>query len=137
MIVIDASAVGALILQDHGTDYADLLRSSLADDALCAPVHLPVETMHLIVKAHRQGRVEIEQLGLYWDKAQSVIGLADIDPLRVDRLLLELARATGLTPRDAAYLELAQRLGGRLASADKPLLKACKTFGLLTIDPYS
>ncbi len=137
MIVVDASAVGALILQDHGTAYADVLRASLADDALSAPAHLAVESMNLIVKAHRQGRVETALLGLYWDKAQSVIGLAVIDPVRVDRLLLELARATGLTPRDAAYLELAQRLGGRVASADKLLLNACRTFGLATIDPYS
>jgi predicted nucleic acid-binding protein len=46
---------------------------------------------------------------------------------------LDLARAENLTVYDAAYLELALRLGAGLASADADLISAARRRGLDTI----
>lgn len=137
MIVVDASALGALILGDHGADFAHALRQAFANDDLIAPIHWPVESMNLIVKAQRQGRIAATALAEYWSKADAVISLARIEPLKVDLRLLDLAERTGLTPRDAAYLELAERRGARVASADNAMLRECQVLGLETIAPIA
>jgi predicted nucleic acid-binding protein len=135
VIVVDASAVGALLLEDHGAAYADRLRDAFVADDLSAPVHWPVETMTLIFKAQRQGRFAVSRLAEFWSRAEDVIALAQIEDVRVDRRLLDLVEDTGLTPRDAAYLDVARRYRAAVASADRALIKASLASGLDVIGP--
>jgi len=135
VIVVDASALGAFVLEDHGSEYCNRLRDVFVENELIAPADWPIESMNLIVKARRQGRIPQARLGEFWSTAESVIAIARIDALRVDSRLLDLVKHTGLTPRDAAYLELAERRGAMLATADNALLRESRERGITTIAP--
>jgi predicted nucleic acid-binding protein len=123
--VVDASVALAWCFEDEGGDYAlGVLEKLLTSEAVVAS-HWTLEVSNALLSAERNKRIDAQS-------ASRFSGLLLTLPIAVDptaraRALTEtrrLARTHKLTSYDAAYLELAMRLGVPLATLDKPLKTA-------------
>jgi predicted nucleic acid-binding protein len=132
--VVDASSMGPLLLDDEVHELIGSLREALALGECIAPGHWPFEVSNMVLMAVRRKRIE---------PAHARSGLLRIANLGVpidnhsfanamDRTF-ELASLHGLTLYDAAYLELAGRLGLSLFTYDSALIKAAQRDGVETI----
>ena len=129
-VVIDASALGALLLPDEGGTAAQLASRHLESSAVVAPRHFPIEILSLIIKAYRRKRIDATQRDRIVDLAQRLTAKVRIDeemPLTGVAILVE---RHGLSAYDAAYLELTVRTGGRLISCDGKLSRAAAALGV-------
>ena len=131
-VVVDASFVGLLHLPDElPVAKASALTSELVTRPLHVPSHWQFEIVSMLVKAEKRGRITRQQRG----RMLGDIGwlLIQVDVQTPDHAwldILPLADAHGLTVYDAAYLELAERLGAALASNDQQLLAAARSLGI-------
>jgi predicted nucleic acid-binding protein len=113
-----------LYFPDEITPTLEEARRRLATGGALVPALWWFEIRNSLVVAERRGRV---------DASQSAEILAQLEalPVRYDRepeseAVLALARAHRLTVYDAAYLELALRLGATLATLDGQLARAAQ-----------
>jgi len=89
------------------------------------------ESANVLVQTERRGRITAAAM-------RTFLGLLEALPIRIDHTgittiwhgSLALARAHRLTSCDAAYLELALRLGLPLASRDQALQAAARSKGV-------
>jgi len=100
-----------------------------------AEAHVPSlwlwESANVLVQTERRGRITAAAM-------RTFLGLLEALPIRIDHTgittiwhgSLALARAHRLTSCDAAYLELALRLGLPLASRDQALQAAARSKGV-------
>ncbi len=126
--VVDASMIAAWLLPDEAKPSADALLDRLAETRPVAPDLLAHEVRSLIAKAVRRKRVapeDIDQLIRRFDQ----LGVVDAGPGDM-RGVLALALKHGLTPYDAAYLDLAMDRMLPLASLDAELREAAKAEGV-------
>jgi len=135
MIVVDASAIGALLLQDQDATFVLAVDDALATSTIYAPAHWPVEVMNLLVKSVRQGRTPADHLPVMWRRAATLIAASSLEPVKVDADLLDVAVQAVLTPRDAAYVELAARRRFTMCTADKSIIRACKSLSIKLLAP--
>jgi len=129
-IVIDNSVVLAWGLGED-SDYAERIIAMLEDADALAPGIWPLELANGLAVAERRGRITEAQLLQFRDLAAALPIVVQVQP--VERILsdvLMLARAHRLSAYDAAYLELAVREGGALATLDAPLRKAAVAAGV-------
>ena len=103
----------------------------LTRDGAVAPQLWPLEAVNALLAGERRRRIDHEtRLTLMAFLAELPI---TIDPETADRswgATARLAAAHGLTAYDAAYLELAQRLGLPLATQDTALIAAAWATGV-------
>ena len=129
--VLDASATLAWCFEDEKTAPAASVLERLRDqEALVPPLWL-LELANGLVVAERRGRIT---------RAESTrfLGLVGELPVRIDQTttldlassVMELARQYDLSAYDAAYLELALRLGQPLATIDERLRSAADRAGV-------
>lgn len=130
-LVLDASVTLAWCFEDEGGEYAVGVLESLREKEAVTASLWPLEVTNGLVTAERRGR-----LGRA-DAAQFVRLLLSlpivIDPVarrRPFESTYGLARTRGLTTYDAAYLELAIRLGIPLATLDGRLRDAAAEEGV-------
>ena len=136
--VLDASAALALALGDGDEALASALSARLEEGGAAAvPQHWALEVNNGLLVATRRGRLPV----MAGHRAQQLLLELpiEIDPETAERCwgaTFELALKFGLTVYDAAYLELAQRRGATLATADRALAAASRQAGvpLLTGD---
>ena len=133
-IVIDASVALAWCFRDELTDAVARILERLQTSAAAVPALWPFEVANVLVSAERRGRITAA------DSAQliALLGTLDIDvdagtPQQAFTRILDLAREQGLTAYDAAYLELAMRLGVPLATKDGALTAAAARVGVVAI----
>ena len=126
--VVDASVAACWLLPDKAADAAAFAYARFPDDTAIVPTLWWFEMRNIFIVSERRGRI---------DSSRTAMAMALLRglPIRVDAasdedLLLTLARRHGLTAYDAAYLELALRLGLPLASLDDALLRAARTEGV-------
>jgi predicted nucleic acid-binding protein len=129
--VIDASSVLAWCFEDEGGAEADALIERVAAEGAAVPGLWPLEIANGLVMAERRGRIKpaesasfvamIEELPIAADEATGVRALHET---------MSIAREHRLTAYDAAYLELAMRLGLPLATDDRSLRGAAKRSGV-------
>ena len=100
----------------------------IAADAALVPAVWWFEVRNLLLTGERVGRM---------DPIGTAAFLADLEALslRIDRapesdVVLALARTHRLTIYDAAYLELAGRIGAPLATLDRQLARAARAAGV-------
>ena len=117
--VIDASVIGPLLTDD--TDDGDRVRSRLADVLMWAPGVIDLEVLSLLrTKVKLGGGAE----------ARARLALADLPELRLRRVGTQFLHARiwqlrdNLTPYDAAYVAVAERLRAPLITADAKLAGA-------------
>ena len=130
-LVIDASAVLAWCFEDEGGPEADALIEKVAADGASVPGLWPLEVANGLVMGERRGRISqaesaafvamIEELPIVADHATGARALHEV---------MSLAREHELTAYDAAYLELAMRLGVPLATGDRKLRTAAQRVGV-------
>ena len=129
--VLDASVALAWCFADEATPATDVLLDRLADEDAVAPALWGLEVANALTMAERRGRLSVAGLTRSVSVLQRLA--VAIDPEGSDRAfreVLDLARSERLTVYDAAYLELALRLGLPLASKDAKLRKAATGLGV-------
>ena len=132
--VLDASVALAWCFDDESTPAAWALLERLRT----APGHVPalwgLEIANILLGAEQRRRITRARVAEFLDI------LADLDirvapdlPGRAFRDVIPLARERRITTYDAAYLELAMRLGLPLATKDKALARAAAEIGIGTL----
>jgi predicted nucleic acid-binding protein len=132
--VLDASIALAWCFADEATPATDALLDRLAEEEAVAPGLWRIEVANALVMAERRGRLSVAGLTRSVGLLQQLA--VAIDPEgsgRAFRELLDLARSERLTVYDAAYIELALRLGLPLASKDDKLRRAAAGLGLTVL----
>lgn len=133
-IVLDASVALAWCFKDELTEAAAQLRDQLQTGIAAVPLLWFIEIANALALAERRGRITaaesaqlialFETLGIEADGETASLAFTRI---------LDLAREQRLTAYDAAYLELAMRLGVPLASKDRDLCDAADRVGVSAI----
>ncbi len=133
-VVIDASVAFSWILATQNTRSAEVLRS-LTNAEFVAPYIFSFELRNGLLRAERQKRLSsaVADLAIA-DLLGAVVQRDDPPTPAIMEAALALARAHSLSFFDACYLELAQRIGGELASRDAPLIAAAEELGIGTYD---
>ena len=130
-VVLDASAVMGWCFEDEADPEGDALLRRVAASGAVVPGLLALEVANVLVGAERRGRITPAESARF-------LGLLEALPIEVDahtalrapRETLLLARAHRLSSYDAAYLELALRLGLPLATRDAALCAAAAAAGV-------
>jgi predicted nucleic acid-binding protein len=118
--VVDASALGALVFDEPN---AKRMAQELSDASLIAPSLLWYELASIGLKKIRNNPGQSVQLLA----ALGFAGRLSIELVTVNHIeTVTLAQRTNLTIYDASYLWLAQKIGARLVTLDKQLLKVAK-----------
>ena len=133
-MVIDASLALAWCFKDELTETATRLLEELRSGAAAVPLLWPIEVANVLAIAERRKRITL---------AESAQLIALLETLEIDvdgetsalafTRILDLAREQRLTAYDAAYLELAMRLGVPLASKDGDLCDAAERVGVKAV----
>jgi predicted nucleic acid-binding protein len=129
--VLDCSAALAWVLPGEATAASNALLTTIAEAGAVAPGLWSLEIANVLWLSERRGRLNQA------DRTQALAMLADL-PIQIDECtaalafgpISALAARRDLTIYDAAYLELALRLGLPLASFDKRLCQAASDAGV-------
>ena len=131
-LVLDASMALSWLLWDEASEASLAVQSELAKaDGVWVAAHWRLEVVNAICMAERRKRLDAAGV------AQAVALFTQlpvaVDPetnARASAETLALARQYALSVYDAAYLELALRRGGALASLDGPLRLVAQKLGV-------
>jgi predicted nucleic acid-binding protein len=132
--VADCSITMAWCFEDETTPRTEALLDRTETDAVIVPLHWPLEVTNVLRTAVKRGRLtELQST----KKAAALMSL----PVNYDKLthqlafttIYQLAQKFKLTTYDAAYLELAIRLGAELATNDEDLIAAAKKNGIVCL----
>jgi predicted nucleic acid-binding protein len=130
--VLDNSFTMTWLFEDERRTDSDQLRKELvSDSAAFVPQLWIIEVANGILVGERRKRIGLASIQPFIEMIESLqINEDNQARSKVFSTTLGLARQHGLTVYDAAYLELALRVGARLASLDNSLRKAAKTTGV-------
>jgi predicted nucleic acid-binding protein len=130
-LVLDASVALAWCFEDEATVATAAVLQRLTQDAASVPVIWRIEVANVLATAERRRRITLADSAAFIAKVEGLEILVDEETSsRAFTRILDLARAEGLTAYDAAYLELAMRLGVPLASKDRALCDAVERVGV-------
>jgi predicted nucleic acid-binding protein len=129
--VIDSSIALTWCFEDEASPETDRLFERVSDDGAIVPAIWHLEVANVLLQAERRGRISQGEI------ARRLTLIAEL-PITVDqetlprawREVTALARAEKLTTYDAAYLELAMRLGLSLMTKDQELAAAARRMGV-------
>mgnify|MGYP002152717073 CR=1 FL=1 len=124
-VVIDASAVLAMMLPDERQRIALPLESLIADDTIfAAPDLLRYEVMNALMFAQRSARIQTKHLYEIW----SLLHEMNIQYSAVSNWeeLYSTAQEHDLTVYDAAYLQLAVTQEAQLLTEDRELFQVAQ-----------
>jgi predicted nucleic acid-binding protein len=132
--IVDCSVAMAWCFEDEADARTEALLDRLEDEPVVVPLHWPLEVTNVLRSAVRKGRLTETASG---KKAAALLSL----PVRYDSMThllaftntYQLAQKHKLTSYDAAYLELAVRLGAALATNDQDLMNAARKAGVALI----
>jgi predicted nucleic acid-binding protein len=134
--VLDCSVTMAWYFKDEATAHANAVRKALAHAHAMVPTLWPLEVVNILVVGERRQRsTEAE--------ARKWLTYLKLLPIRVDAEtparawsdVLQIARKYEISAYDAAYLELAIRLGLSLATLDAQLKQAANSAGVVEFQP--
>ncbi len=131
--VIDASATGPLVLPDETQSMIPAAFDLILHAALVAPLHWRFEISNLLLVAQRRGRINDAQRFTAIERLEQMDVAIDVQSGEQAWLAsFEIAQADSLTVYDAAYIELARRLGCGLLTYDRAMAKAAIARGIET-----
>lgn len=131
MIVIDASVAVGWCFADEATPRGDAVLERVRAEGARVPSLWHLEVANVLRQAERRERISEAETSLRLELLARLPIVTDVDTVqRAWAQTLALARTHVLTVYDAAYLELAGRLGLPLASKDKELLVAARQSGI-------
>ena len=129
--VLDASVALAWCFEDENTPSARQILARLTAEAASVPATWPIEVANVLALAERRRRITPADSAEFIAKLEDVAILVDEETSsRAFGRVLDLAREERLTAYDAAYLELAMRLGVPLASKDADLCNTAQRLGV-------
>jgi len=134
-MVIDASVTLPWCFEDEAKPGTDRLLFDLrAGGTAVVPAHWPLEVLNSLLVAVRRGRIPREKIERFWSDLTAL-------PIRIQPTemaawsgIQRLAEQYRLTAYDAAYLELARRIGLPLATLDSDLRKAATAAGTALVE---
>ncbi|MDQ3779528.1 MAG: type II toxin-antitoxin system VapC family toxin [Chloroflexota bacterium] len=129
--VLDASMAMAWCFDDERTDVSEAVLLALSDDEAIVPAVWSSEVTNATLRGLRRNRLTPTQV-LSFLRTLDQLVIIYSDPLRAGMIphLLKVARDHELSAYDAAYLELAERLGLPLATLDVRLRAAAAQAGV-------
>ena len=134
--VLDASIAIAWCFDDEQDEYADAVLDSLENGRAYSASIWPLETGNTLLVAERRNRISAADSARYVSTLRSLPVVLDAsDTRRTFQEVLPIARMYNVSSYDASYLELAQRMGLRLATLDRSLKKAMTSSGVGLYDP--
>ena len=135
-LIIDCSLTMAWYFKDEATPYTNAVRSAMATERAVVPALWPLEVANVLIMGERRKR-STQAHAAKWLRFLAALPITvDTDtPFRAFDPGLGLARLYKLTAYDAAYLELAIRLGLPLATLDADLEKAATASGVPIYNP--
>ena len=132
-VVADASYCAAWVLADESSERAEALLKAVLRNrlSLLVPSLWNYEMLNLLRSAERRGRLSHENARTAADLLVRVpLSAVDVPRDGAARSILRIAREHDLSAYDAAYLELALRVGAPLYSNDQKLIEAAEALGL-------
>ena len=130
-LVLDASVALSWCFKNEATEAADRVLERLADEAASVPAIWHLEVSNVLALSERRRRITPAGSTEFIAMLETLtIVVDDETPSRAFGRVLDLARGERLTAYDAAYLELAMRLGVPLASKDGDLCDAAERVGV-------
>jgi len=128
--VLDNSVVTGWYLEDQANAYTESIARLLENDKALVPALWQLELANVLKTACTRGKLST-------DAARQILDTLALLPIDIDagpapgqRQLFELAMRHQLSSYDAAYLELALRLGMPLATQDQQLKAAAVAAGV-------
>lgn len=132
--VLDASITLAWCFGDEATEMSDSLLEKLDEQTAYVPGLWALEVGNILVMAERRKRITQAGVAEFLSLLQELnIEVDNETSERAFHEVISLAHSEHLTTYDAAYLELAMRLGLPLASRDTQLCKVAKKLGVKTL----
>ncbi len=135
--VLDCSVSISWCLVDENNPTADAILAIMSDAEAFVPGIWSLEVANTLLVAERRNRITLEQSELAIALLQSLLIQVDTDTdANALSSTLVLGRQENLAAYDAAYLELALRLGLPLATLDTRLAEAATRcgVGLVVVD---
>jgi predicted nucleic acid-binding protein len=132
--VLDVSIAVTWFFEDEATPESWKLLDRIGEFGASVPALWLYEIANVLLMAERRGRTTQARVA-------EAVGQLQLLPIRVEEAASELilrevlasARTAGLTVYDAAYLELALRLGLPLATKDASLMTAARNAGVVLL----
>jgi predicted nucleic acid-binding protein len=132
--VIDASSVLSWCFEDEGGPETDALIEKVAAQGAAVPGMWSLEIANGLVMGERRGRIKSAESAAFVAMIEELPVVADRSTgARAFHETMSLAREHRLTAYDAAYLELAMRLGLPLATGDRSLRAAAERAGVVLL----
>jgi predicted nucleic acid-binding protein len=130
-LVLDASVALAWCFKNEASAAADRVLERLAAEAASVPAIWHLEIANVLALSERRRRITPARSAEFIALLEILVIVVDEEtPSRALGRVLDLAREERLTAYDAAYLELAMRLGIPLASKDGDLCNAAERLGV-------
>jgi predicted nucleic acid-binding protein len=130
-LVLDASVALSWCFKNEATTTGDRVLERLAAEAASVPAIWHLEIANVLALSERRRRITPARSTEFIALLQTLVIVVDEETSsRAFGRVLDLARAERLTAYDAAYLELAMRLGIPLVSKDGDLCDAGERLGV-------
>ena len=135
MIVLDTSLVGPIVIPDERDNLDIGAMAALVESTMIVPGHWRLEVANMLRTAVRRDRLTVDER----DEILVRLGALQVE---VDSetstaawgMTIDLSDRYGLTPYDAAYIELALRRRAPLATRDRELARAAESADVKTMD---
>ena len=135
-MVVDSSVTMAWCFDDENSALADAVLDRLSETEVWVPSLWSFEVANVLLVAERRGRLKAAESARFVELLGGLpILIDDSSHRRALGAVLASGRKLGLSAYDAAYLELAMRLGAVMATADEKLRAACRECGVQVFTP--
>ncbi len=132
--VLDASVTAAWCFADEASEHSAALLASMGRRTAVVPGLWHFETASLLLRAERRGRISQPVCAAFVETLTRLPIETDTESEnQAHGPILILARSHGLTPYDAAYLDVAIRRSLPLATRDQDLIKAARQCGVVVV----
>jgi len=133
-LVLDASVAFAWCFQNESTAASDRVLERLEAEDASVPSIWHLEIANVLALSERRERITPARSTEFVALLESLMITVDEETsIRALGRVLDLARSERLSAYDAAYLELAMRLGVPLATKDKALGDAAERLGVTVL----
>lgn len=134
--VLDCSLAMAWCFEDETSEYSEHVLDVAAQFNAWVPALWSVEVSNSLVVAERRKRLShVKSMAFREYLGALMIEVDDYLLKKPIGIILDLAKETGLTAYDAAYLELAIRRSLPIATLDQELKSAAKKIGIEIYSP--
>lgn len=131
MFVVDCSVTMAWLFEDEKTPFSEKVFDRLETEKALVPSLWVLEVINVLLVGEKRKRITSSHSSHFLNVLSNLpIQIFESPSIAQSESTLFLARTHGITSYDAAYLDLAARMGFPLASLDVQLLKAAEAAGV-------